>query len=510
MKINIQEKALKVLNTEKVAIFVVAYNAEKHIEKVLTRIPPWISEKLTEIFIIDDSSVDKTVETAKAIQWPAHFAPLKVFKTPTNQGYGGNQRLGNTYAIERGFDIVVMLHGDGQYAPEALPEIIAAYDDGADAVYGSRFLDPMGALKGKMPLYKFIGNRILTYIQNLMIGAKLSEWHSGYRSYRTRALKLVPFKYNSQGFDFDADIIVQFIARGLKIIEVPIPTYYGDEICHVNGLDYAQKCIKTCLKYCLMKFELLYDPKFDFQEPRFLEPPPKLAATSLHHFVRSLDPEGSKVLELSAEGSVTAYDFALKGAKVTYLNSSIKDFSHPMFDVQRGNLDELHFSRDDFDVVIALSALGTVKSPEAFAQNLYRSMRSGGKLYASFGNIAFWMVRLNLVLGLFNYGRRGILDMRHSRLFTVGSAWQLLERAGFKINFVRGFGPPIADLRPKNSIFALLDSMTSGLARLWPRLFAFEILIEATRLPDVFANFDVRSQQEDLIPTDSKVQFPLA
>src|SRR5262249_49776715 len=149
-----------------------------------------------EVFVIDDSSTDDTVDRAVNIKWAVGKSLLRVFKTPYNQGYGGNQRLGYLYAIEQGFDIIVLLHGDGQYAPESLPEILAEYSRarGADAVYGSRFLSRGGALRGRMPLYKYVGNRILTAIQNRLVGANLSEWHSGYRSYRTAALKKVPFQ----------------------------------------------------------------------------------------------------------------------------------------------------------------------------------------------------------------------------------------------------------------------------------------------------------------------------
>jgi glycosyltransferase involved in cell wall biosynthesis len=177
----IKNDALKVLQSNRVAIFIVAYNASNHIENVLNRIPSWVAEKLTEIYLIDDSSQDSTVETASSIDWPTHYTPLKIFKTPKNQGYGGNQKIGYSYAIQENFDIVVLLHGDGQYAPEALPLILAKYiDNQVDAVFGSRFLSAFGAIRGGMPIYKFIGNRVLTSIQNLVMGSRLSEWHSGY------------------------------------------------------------------------------------------------------------------------------------------------------------------------------------------------------------------------------------------------------------------------------------------------------------------------------------------
>ena len=115
----------RTIRENRVAIFIVCYNAEKHIEAVLNRIPTFVSKQLAEVFIIDDSSKDATLQKAVSAKWTGANTPLRVFRTPYNQGYGGNQRLGYLYAITQGFDIVVLLHGDGQYAPEYLPEILA-------------------------------------------------------------------------------------------------------------------------------------------------------------------------------------------------------------------------------------------------------------------------------------------------------------------------------------------------------------------------------------------------
>jgi glycosyltransferase involved in cell wall biosynthesis len=257
------QDVLQLLADQKVAVFIVAYNAEKHIESVIERVPYWVRCRLAEIYVIDDSSSDDTFGVAKRLAAREDLS-LNIYRTPYNQGYGGNQILGYQHAIERGHDIVVLLHGDGQYAPEELPNILKPYvDSSVGAVFGSRFLSKGKALEGGMPKYKFFGNRVLTWWQNLLLGAKLSEMHSGYRSYRMSGMKKVPFAFNSKGFDFDADIIIQWIEAGERIVEVPIPTFYGDEICHVNGIQYAYRCIRACAINLLMKVELFYDPKFD-------------------------------------------------------------------------------------------------------------------------------------------------------------------------------------------------------------------------------------------------------
>ena len=186
---------------------------------------------------------------ACAINEPHSAFKITVLRTPENQGYGGNQKLGYRYAIDNGFDFVALLHGDGQYAPERLPDLLAPLIAGeADAVFGSRMIDKRAARAGGMPLYKWLGNQILTSFQNRMLGTRLSEFHSGYRLYSTGALAQIPFEKNTNDFHFDTEIIIQFVLKKLRIVELPIPTYYGDEICHVNGLKYAWDVCLTMLR----------------------------------------------------------------------------------------------------------------------------------------------------------------------------------------------------------------------------------------------------------------------
>lgn len=483
---SVDQIAREVLTRSRVAVFIVAYNAERHIEQVLKRIPSWIAERLTEIFVIDDHSSDRTVAVAKKIDWPSHYAPLRIYTTPYNQGYGGNQRLGYLYAIAQRFDIVILLHGDGQYAPEALPHILAPYAEGYDAVFGSRFMTTWGALRGGMPIYKWLGNRILTRVQNVMLGSNMSEMHSGYRSYRVSALSQIPFESNDLGFSFDSDIIVQLHAAHLSIKEVAIPTYYGDEICRVNGMRYAWQCFKTVTKYRLMQFEVFYDPKFDIGRVRGSQYTSKQAATSLHHFIRNQRYEaGSSVLDVGGgQGDAVGKSLAERGIHVTCVdqfadpeNSRIHQIAMDLDD----SWDE-PLSAREFDTVIALDVLEHLKVPEHGAGEIFRHLKSGGKLYASTGNVAFMPLRLALLAGWFNYGRRGILDLTHQRLFTVASFRRLLKNAGFRVDRILGFGPPLSDLSgSRSALLNIMDRTLSWLGKVWPTLFAYQILIECTR-----------------------------
>ena len=251
-------------NKLKIALFIPAYHHTKTLPSVLDRIPDQIKEIVEEIFVIDDASSDNTYLLAKGYKHERSLKKLNVYKNEKNRGYGGNQKRGYSYAINKGYDVVVMLHGDGQYAPEVLPRLLKPFYEGkADMVFGSRMRGH--PLKGGMPFYKFIGNKFLTFMENLVLGLNLSEYHSGYRIYNCHALKKIPFLLCANDFHFDTDILIQFKEKKLRIVEQPIPTYYADEISYVNVLQYGFNCLKSVFSYKLFKMGLIKIKKFDIK-----------------------------------------------------------------------------------------------------------------------------------------------------------------------------------------------------------------------------------------------------
>lgn len=245
-------------------IFVVAYNAQQHITKTLDRIPrDWLATTDYKILIINDASVDKTSDLIEEYINAHPDIDITALNNDVNLGYGGNQKEGYEYAIQNKYDIVALLHGDGQYAPEYLPQMIEPIlKDQAELVLGSRMLDKMKALEGNMPFYKWLGNQTLTFLQNRLLGTNLSEFHTGYRVYKVVALGRIPFSDNSNYFDFDTEIIIQLFDTGSRIKEISIPTFYGDEISYVNGLKYAWLIIKTTVKSRLVKKKWVKDNRF--------------------------------------------------------------------------------------------------------------------------------------------------------------------------------------------------------------------------------------------------------
>lgn len=230
-----------------------AYNAAKTLEQTYKDIPAGSHD---EIILVDDASKDNTAELAKRLN-------LIVIRHQKNKGYGGNQKTCYNEALKHGADIIVMLHPDSQYDPRLIPNItLPIIEDQADVVFASRMLrDPLkgGPIKGGMPVYKFIGNRLLTFIENLVLGTYFSEFHTGYRAFSRKTLELIPFQLNSDGFVFDNEIIIQCILKKMRFKEIPVVTKYfyeASSISVINSMQYGIQILYTLLKYILHKYKI--------------------------------------------------------------------------------------------------------------------------------------------------------------------------------------------------------------------------------------------------------------
>ncbi len=209
----------------KIVVVMPAYNAAKTIEYTFRSIP---GNCIDEVILVDDGSSDQTVRVAKDLG-------IYTIRHPHNAGYGANQKTCYTIALSREADIVVMLHPDGQYDPSIIPDMIQLIlDNEADVVLGSRFMIPGDPLEGGMPYYKYISNRFLTTIENLVLNQKLSEFHTGYRVYRREVLETVPYMRNSNDFVFDQEFLFQVVAFNFRIREIPVDTKYFAEASSIN------------------------------------------------------------------------------------------------------------------------------------------------------------------------------------------------------------------------------------------------------------------------------------
>lgn len=211
------------------------------------RIPREIAGGAARFAVVDDGSTDDTLEAAERVR--SRLPSLDLLRHPRNRGYGGAVKTLLSHALATNAGVTVILHADGQYSPERLPELLAPLVAGrADIVQGSRMLGG-GAIAGGMPLYKYAANRVLTAIENRAFGMRLAEFHSGYMLYARAALEAIPFTGLSESFDFDLEMLVCARILGLKIAEVAIPTIYADEVSHLKPVAYGLDVLRVVRRF---------------------------------------------------------------------------------------------------------------------------------------------------------------------------------------------------------------------------------------------------------------------
>jgi glycosyltransferase involved in cell wall biosynthesis len=222
-----------------------AYNAEATLPATLAEVP---TGSIDEVILVDDASKDRTVQVAREMG-------LTVIEHPANRGYGGNQKTCYRHALERGADIVVMIHPDYQYDGRVIPLAVGFIELGiCDIVVGNRIRTRQEALAGGMPLYKYVSNRCLTVFENVMLGQNLGDFHSGFRVYRREVLERIPFELNSDDFLFDTQFLVQAVRLGFRVGDVPIPVRYFPEASSINfrrSIQYGLGTVGTVLRYWL-------------------------------------------------------------------------------------------------------------------------------------------------------------------------------------------------------------------------------------------------------------------
>jgi glycosyltransferase involved in cell wall biosynthesis len=472
---------------KKLLILIVAFNHEKFIQKVLNR----IDEKLNDIYeveilINDDSSSDKTVQLTKEyIEQSDKKFRYTVLSNPVNQGYGGNQKIGFLYAIKNNFDYVALVHGDGQYAPEYLESLLKPFsNENVDAVFGSRMINKNGAIKGGMPLYKYIGNKILTFYQNKMFNKNLTEFHSGYRIYNVESLKKIPYELNNNDHSFDNEIIIQLLVSNMNIKELPIPTYYGDEISYVNGLKYAWQVFIENLKAKVQKYGIFHNRKYNFLEENNFNYVLKNDFESTHSKVLKEIKENSKILDIGCnDASISKILKRNKNCQVTAIDKDKNSFSkneideYISFDLDNG-LPDINYN--NFDYVLMIDVIEHLKNPEEFMSKFKKKIDKNEKvkIIMSTGNVAFLVVRLMLLLGNFNYGNRGILDKTHTRLFTFSTFKKLVTQSGFRINHTSGIPAPYPLVTGNNFLGNFLIKINQILIFLSKGIFSYQIYTE--------------------------------
>lgn len=473
---------------KRIGILIVTYNAVTTLTKVLKRITPNVWKNVEEIAVFDDASQDDTYELAVGLKALRGLPKLHVLKHEKNLGYGGNQKAGYRYFIEKGFDVVVLLHGDGQYAPEVLSHLYHPIVTGeADAVFGSRMMKTYGGpLKGGMPLYKYTGNRILSVFENRALGLNLTEFHSGYRAYSLDALSKIDFTNMTDDFHFDTEIIIKLHHQRFVIKETPIPTYYGTEICYVNGMKYARDVFRAVRKY---KETIRGAHRYpEFQE-YFVHYPAKQSRYSSHYYAQKMVGANQEVLDIGCGEGFLAAELVKNGNRVTGVDilpqasqsSTLEAYYRA--DLEEGLdgvIERLNGKR--FSGVLLLDVLEHLRSPERILAQCHRLVRHDGRVIVSLPNIANITICLMLLSGRFDYTERGILDKTHLRFFTRRTARALLKEAGYRVIEEKMTVIPVElalGLSTRSIVFKFLNRCLGLVTRLFPGLFGYQTMLVA-------------------------------
>jgi SAM-dependent methyltransferase len=391
-----------------------------------------------------------------------------------------------------------------------LPEMVAPILQGrADVVTGSRMLGG-GALAGGMPLYKYVGNRILTRFQNRVSGLQLSEWHSGYRAFSLERLAEIPFEENSDGFHFDTEVLLQLYDAGARIAEVPIPTYYGDEICRVNGLAYAKDVSVDVVRYRLARLGFGASHLARWSTAYAWKDAPDASHRVVLNAVE--DRPTRRVLDLGCGSGRLAAKLRKQGHFVVGVDTAPEPETAGRVDRLvvgdlEGGLPNEVVKSAPYDVVLAADLLEHLRDPDRLLRELHGVCTPDAVLVASIPNIGHWYPRLRIGFGRFDYDHRGILDATHVRFFTWRSFRGMAYRAGWLVERRGVTGLPLEILeregghglkrRVKRAV-SLADR--AGRAA-WPSLFAYQYVATFSRDP-------ARLPAEDSEPTRSAVVSP--
>lgn len=477
----------------RIGIFIIAYQAAQTLITAYKRVPVALKRRAKEIYCFDDCSDDNTYYAGLGYKVANNVKNFTLYKNPKNLGYGGNQKKGYRYAIKKGYDVVVMLHGDAQYAPEKIPSLLEPFygknSEKIGLVMGSRMMG--NPLKGGMPLYKFIGNKLLTFLENLILGTNFSEFHSGYRAFNLHALKSIPFDKCSNDFHFDSEVIIMLLRAGYKIIEVPIPTYYGKgSKSYVNVFAYGINCLKAALDYRLHLWGFIPNSKFNFPLATEIEYTFKKSRESSHMQIANQIKKFNcrDVLDLGCAGGFLAEALGTKWKGrlmgIEYDQSwstapGLKRYNRIIWaDLNKVDISNL-LNGDQFDAIVIADTLEHLNKPKLTILQATKLLKPHGIIISSLPNCN--LIPVLLIKKLFPRFRMstGPLDFTHKHFFSIETARELFKIDNLAMVETKTTPLPLDKISPifsPNNLLHFLYQAVVLLSRLLPNYLSYQFI----------------------------------
>ncbi len=487
---------------ERLLVYVLAHKFESRLCELFERVPRTLLNRRDVHFLVADDASDDSGPFRLA-RWlsDSEVHNVTIIQIGSSQGDGGSQKLGYRAAIDGGFDGVLLLHADEQSAPELLPTFIDAWRQShAEVILGARVTSSVAPTAAKstapasgrprLPFFQRLSSRFLTSLQNALIGWRLSSYFTGLRFYSTSFLQNVPFETNSNEALFDTEILLQAAYAGARVEEVSIPAAATREVCRLHGWRQVWGIVTRTLQFKLHQMGMLCSLKLRRLTPdRYFD---KTALPYSSHRMALQVVERARpqlLLDIGCGPGHVAERCRELGIRVTGIDLH-EPKTHSLTQFIAADLESEPLPVDvwKYDVVLLLDVIEHLADPEKFLlaqRHGYRAQPSLGNsplFVISTPNIAFIAIRLNLLLGRFNYAERGILDITHKRLFTRRSLLRLLGECGYQVERCQPVGVPFeAVIGGKWG--RCLGATANWLARLLPTLFAFQFMVECRPHP---------------------------
>ncbi len=490
----------------KFLVAISAYRGLAELDKTLRRIPKALMPLIQEIAVFGVFSEDSTEGLFHRLGQDPAWAKLRYCRIPRRYHYGENLKNCFDYALERGFDYVVVLRGDAAYDPSCLPLfLLCALKEKGPAVIGDRMrLGDREELPRGSRLRQW-ANRLLSFGEDFILGMGLKDYHCGFRLISTEVLKRIPYNLNVGDYLFDLQLLIQLRCLGIKICAVPVPDFHDRDIRVGKAAQYAWRALKISIGYRLHQLHLIRRAVYfvDLGENYTLK---RNRFSSHMQILNSLKP-GSTVLDIGCGQSLLAEEYARMGITVVGVDNipreRVSKFIHAYVRQDLEEPLELPYGRV-FDYVILSDVIEHITNRDALMNTLRRHLKTDGILVASTGNIAIWFYRASLLLGRFEYGPRGILDRTHVHLYTLDAFERFFLNRGYKLLAVKSTPIPfelVVSSTGRSSLVEAFTNLYHNLALVWPRLFAYQFIVYCT-----FRSYELALGEESWQPPSQDEQ----